>query len=389
MTQRDRKPTIGIIPHMFIERMSAFHLDELIQLLHPLAEKLIVITSGYENTTSGVEVLSIRATRRTSFVGKVLEQLSVHAQMLRALVLRRNELDILFFFLGGVEFAIPLIVAKALNIRCFAILAGLGNAPRIRSMKESDTSQQLGETTRLYILTLLERLTCGLSDRLIVYDASLIDQGRLHKYRKKITVAHRHFVDFNTYRFSADVEQRANIVCYVGRLHEEKGVLNLLKAIPHVVDAHQDVQFVLVGSGQLEEEIRQYVAQQDLESHVTLTGWMRHHELPAYLQASRLLVLPSYTEGLPHAILEAMACGTPVLATPVGAVPQVIRDKETGFIVHDNSPRSLAEGIVEALTYPHLAYIAHNAFALAQSEFQYTNVLETWRALVNGQPGSA
>ena len=69
-------------------------------------------------------------------------------------------------------------------------------------------------------------------------------------------------------------------------------------------------------------------------------------------------------------MLEAMACGTPVLATPVGAVPQVLRDKETGFLVRDNSPDCLAEAIVAALEYPHLRHIAGNARALVQREFQ-------------------
>ncbi|MGZ7171686.1 MAG: glycosyltransferase family 4 protein, partial [Halobacteriota archaeon] len=165
-------------------------------------------------------------------------------------------------------------------------------------------------------------------------------------------------------------------------LHEEKGILNLVKAIPHVLDTCNDVKFVLVGDGHLEKEIRRYVADHHLGSSVTLTGWVPHQELPDYLQASKLLVLPSYTEGLPHAVLEAMACGTPVLATPVGAVPQVIKDRETGFIVHDNSPSSLAEGIVEALASPHLSRIAQNAKTLVQDEFRYENVLKTWQHVI-------
>lgn len=384
MTGQHRKPNIGIIPHMFIEQMSAFHLDELVALLHPLAERLVIISGGYENATDGVEVVSIRAKKRASFAGKVLEQVVVHAQILRALATRRKEIDILFFFLGGVEFAIPLIFAKSLNVSCFSILAGLGNAPRIRSIKESGASRQFGELMRLYILTLLERLTYSFSDKLIVYDASLIDQGGLRKYQKKITVAHRHFVDFDAYRFSPDIAQRDNVVTYIGRLHEEKGVLNLVKAVPRIINAHEDVKLVLVGDGRLEKEIRRYVDKYHFESSVALTGWVPHQELPDYLHASKLLVLPSYTEGLPHAMLEAMACGTPVLATPVGAVPQVIRDKETGFVLPSNSPACVAESIIKALAYPDLQYIISNARMLVEAKFRYENVLEVWKGVVYG-----
>ena len=66
--------------------------------------------------------------------------------------------------------------------------------------------------------------------------------------------------------------------------------------------------------------------------------------------------------------------GRRVFATPVGAVPQVLRDKETGFLVRDNSPDCLAEAIVAALEYPHLRHIAGNARALVQREFQYETV---------------
>ncbi|MGZ7193965.1 MAG: glycosyltransferase [Halobacteriota archaeon] len=382
MMRQDRKPNIGIIPHMFIERMSAFHLDELVALLNPLAEKLLIMTGGYENPTRGVEIISIRAKKRASFAFKALEQVFVHAQILRALATRRKEIDILVFFLGGVEFAIPLMFAKFLNIPCLSILAGLGNAPRIRSVKESGDSHQFGELMRLRVLTFLERLTLQFSDKLIVYDPLLIDRGDLRKYQKRITIAHRHFVDFDTYRFSADVERRGNVITYIGRLHEEKGVLNLVKAMPQVVDKRDDVHLVMIGDGHLEGEIRRYVDAHALDGRVTLTGWVPHHELPRYLSASKLLVLPSYTEGLPHAMLEAMACGTPVLATPVGAVPQIIRDNETGFIVRDNSPSSLATCIVEALASPHLARVARNARTLVQNEFQFESVLKAWRNVI-------
>jgi glycosyltransferase involved in cell wall biosynthesis len=361
------KLTVGVVPHAFIERVSALRVDELVTLLTPLTEKIFVISDAYDDARGAAEVIPIKATRRASFLPKVFEQVSIHLQLLRILFRMRNEIDVLLFFLGGIEFAIPLAFARYLNIKCLVVLTGLGNAKRVQLLKEQGGTQQYGELTRLRLATLLERLSFRFSDKLVVLDESLIDQADLGKYRDKIVLAHRHFVDFEEFVMKDDVEQRANVIIYVGRLHEEKGVLNLAQAIPKVLRQRDDVKFVIIGEGEQEGELRGYVAAHALSQKVTLAGWIPHD---------------SYTEGLPHAMLEAMACGTPVLATPVGAVPTVLRDKETGFLVPDNSPDSLAEGIVAALAYPHLRHITANARALVQRQFQYENVLKMWHDVI-------
>jgi len=89
--------------------------------------------------------------------------------------------------------------------------------------------------------------------------------------------------------------------------------------------------------------------------------------------------LPSYTEGLPNVMLEGMACGTPVLATPVGAIPDVIKDGETGFIMEDNSPACIAENIERALNNPDLERIIENARELVEKEFTYEATVERYK----------
>jgi len=386
--QAERRPVVGVIPHVFIENVSVLRVDELVELLSPFIKTIFVINDGYDSARSGVQIIPIKATKRASFLSKMIEQVFIHLQLLRIFFTMRNEIDVLLFFLGGIEFAIPLAFAKCLNIKSFVVITGLGNARRILPLKERGGAPQYGELTRLRLAALLERLSFRLSDKLIVLDESLIDQANLRRYRKKTALAHRHFVDFDEFWMRDDVEQRANVVSYVGRLHEEKGVLNLARAIPKVLAKRDDVTFIIIGEGQLEGELRSYVAAHALSKNVTLEGWIPHEELRDYLMRSKLLVLPSYTEGLPHAMLEAMACGTPVLATPVGAVPQVIRDKETGFLVRDNSPDRLAEAILETLAYVSLGRVARNARALVESEFRYENVRKKWQNIICDRTGT-
>ena len=101
-----------------------------------------------------------------------------------------------------------------------------------------------------------------------------------------------------------------------------------------------------------------------------------------YLNELKLLVLPSYTEGLPNIMLEAMACGTPVLATPVGAIPDVIKDGETGFIMENNSPERIAENVIRALNDSNLDIIVKNARELVEKDFTYEAAVERYRKIL-------
>jgi glycosyltransferase involved in cell wall biosynthesis len=91
----------------------------------------------------------------------------------------------------------------------------------------------------------------------------------------------------------------------------------------------------------------------------------------------RLLVLPSYTEGLPNIMLEAMACGTPVLATP-----DVIIDGKTGFIMENNSPECIAENVIRALNSPDLERIAEERRQFVEENFSFESTVTRWKEVL-------
>jgi glycosyltransferase involved in cell wall biosynthesis len=123
--------------------------------------------------------------------------------------------------------------------------------------------------------------------------------------------------------------------------------------------------------------------------NVIFTGYLPHRKVADYLNEMKLLVLPSYSEGLPHVVLEAMACGTPVLATPVGAIPDIIKDGETGFLLKSNDPNHIAERVVELLNKTELLErVSVNAYNFVRTNFSFEKTLESWKKIIDEVRGS-
>ena len=203
------------------------------------------------------------------------------------------------------------------------------------------------------------------------------------RYRSKVSIATKHFLALDTFKIQTPLKRRDNLVGYIGTLSQRKGIPNLLRAITEVARRRNDISFLIGGKGPLREEIREYLTGQNLDNRVRFIDWIPHEQLPKHLNQLKLLVLPSFSEGLPNIILEAMACGTPVLATAVDAIPDVIRDGETGFVLEDNSPECIARNIIRVLDYPKLDGIVMRAHALIEKEFTYEAAVEKYNKILS------
>lgn len=133
----------------------------------------------------------------------------------------------------------------------------------------------------------------------------------------------------------------------------------------------------------MRNSIEKYVIDRQLNRKIKILGWISHDRLPIYLNELKLLVLPSYTEGLPNIMLEAMACGTPVLATSVGSIPDIISDGFTGFLLKENSPQNVADNILRALEHPDLHRVADKARDLVRIHFTYEAAVERYKKVLH------
>jgi len=285
------------------------------------------------------------------------------------------------FFVGGPGLLLPMLAARWLRKKILLIVT---TGPSSKSIREIYKKSLWGAGAVIFsrLFSILEKLSYNLSTRLVVYSPSLISFGNLEKYQRKIFIAHEHFVDFDTFKPERTLSGRGDLVGYIGRLSGEKGVMNFINAIPKVLEAREKTMFLVIGQGPLRAEIEELLDTHNLSNKVSLLGWVPHNELPEYINQLKLLVLPSYTEGLPNIILEAMACGTPVLATPVGSIPDLIKDGETGFILADNSPENIAASILRALGHPKLKEITGNARRFVEQNYTYEIAVAGYRNIL-------
>ncbi len=135
------------------------------------------------------------------------------------------------------------------------------------------------------------------------------------------------------------------VVIYVGGLVETKGVNELTAAIEPLLSQYPSLRLVCVGEGPGRKRLVGLADRVGRDGAVVLTGNVPPEEVPLFLQASDFLVLPSYSEGLPQAVLEAMNCGLPVVATRVGGVPEAVIDGRTGLLVEAKSAQQFRDAM--------------------------------------------
>ncbi len=135
------------------------------------------------------------------------------------------------------------------------------------------------------------------------------------------------------------------VAVYVGGLVEGKGIKELAAACEPLLNEHRDFRLVCVGDGPSREVLTALKTRLRHRDAMVLAGRVGPDEVPAYLQAADFLVLPSYSEGMPQVVLEAMNCGLAVVATRVGGVPEAVLDGETGLLVEPGSVTLLREAI--------------------------------------------
>jgi polysaccharide biosynthesis protein VpsI len=168
---------------------------------------------------------------------------------------------------------------------------------------------------------------------------------------------------------------------FLGRLGERKGVHDLIEALPAVIKQVPDLKIILGGDGDL-ERFRLQAESAGILSHVEFAGWIGSERKFQLLASSTAFVLPSYNEGFPVGIIEAMACGIPIVATTVGGIPDAITDELEGLLVEAGDIEALSKALIKILTDETLAQqLSAQAKQKYQQNFSCDAIMPLWQQL--------
>ena len=148
--------------------------------------------------------------------------------------------------------------------------------------------------------------------------------------------------------------QRQPNLLFFGEIARHKGVLELARAFAQVAAILPGLRLVYAGTGRAVAETRELTTQLGLDGRTEFTGWLESERKRAVLADATIFVLPSYVEGVPMALLEAMSLGLPVIATPVGGVPEIVTHEVDGLLVPPGDVAALAAAIARLMNEPQL-----------------------------------
>ncbi|MBI4667861.1 MAG: glycosyltransferase [Elusimicrobia bacterium] len=143
------------------------------------------------------------------------------------------------------------------------------------------------------------------------------------------------------------------LMAMIGRLDDQKGIDYLLQAVKTMVSKKINIGLLLIGDGPERKRLREAAGRLNLDQHVHFLGFQQN-PMPL-LAASQALVLSSLEEGLPFVVLEAMALGKPVVSTAVGAVPEAVKNGESGILIAPRDPAALAQAMETIISKPDIA----------------------------------
>ena len=356
---------VTIVAYPYRDRVGELTLRNFLRLFPPgLAAVHVVTGKAKKKGLNGMHVEQVPFVEPKGGLTMRLCQYLLSQIRLAAMVHRLAPASSAFLFhIGMTANPLPLLVARMRRKPTVLVFTGaLDKTIRQLMTLEGGTLAALTS----WMSPLVQAISLSIASKVAVQSESVTKFANLERWRHKIVIFGAIPVDTDEFRVIRPVTERQDAIGYVGRLSPEKGVREFVDALPVILDGLPGARIVIAGEGPLEPYVQSSLNGRD---RVQYLGWVNHRTLPELLNELKILVLPSKTEGLPAIAEEAMACGTIVLASPVGGIPDIIADGVSGFLLPSTEPGSMLDSISSVLHRKNLGDVSDNGRKIIVSRY--------------------
>lgn len=353
-------------------------LSNLISVVNNIPEKKVAvcISECYNQRivfSPETSFCSIPYASKEGAIQKVMNYLKIEILIANYIIRGKTNIDKIIFFMEG-DALLPSIVARFLGIPILKLLPSGIVAYNVEHCRYNKFD---------LIVDILQKIGNLNVNAIGIYGERLVGEWNLqYLNKKKIRIISEHLVDTDLFNITIPYSERKEVVAYIGRLSPEKGIESFIKSIPEMLDKNPSIRIIVIGSGSLQKETIKDIERINADDRIELIPWVDHLELPKILNQLKLLVIPSFTEGIPNIMLEAMACGTPVLSNSVGAIPDIITNGENGFLMNNNNPEEITSTVLQCLQNEDIEKISMNASITVKRNYDLKSATIKWEKIL-------
>ncbi|MFA6405789.1 MAG: glycosyltransferase [Candidatus Paceibacterota bacterium] len=169
----------------------------------------------------------------------------------------------------------------------------------------------------------------------------------------------------------------------VSRLNIKNGVADVIKAL---VKLSENIKFLILGDGELRKDLEGLTKSLKVSDRVIFKGFVSHDDMPKYLHACDIFIRASLSEGFGNSFIEAMACKLPVIATPVGGIPDFLKDHETGYFCEVKNSGSIADTVQKVIVDPDKNKIIENAYNMVLEKYSWDLIANQMKEVFGRAP---
>lgn len=167
------------------------------------------------------------------------------------------------------------------------------------------------------------------------------------------------------------IRNKSNLkILYIGWLEKEKGINELIHAIRALIHKKYKIELILIGDGSIRNKIEKFIAKNEINKYIKLKGWLKSKEIKNYLKEADIFILPSWQEGMPNSLIEAVSSGIPSIVSSVGVIPNYFRHLENILLIEPKNITNLQESIEVLINdYDLRKKLSHNGVLTAKNFF--------------------